>query len=86
MKKLNELAKQIAVEIEERVKNDNTSLFLLFECKDGKFSYKFSSDNYYCCDIDFACNSIDEDEYVNMSVADIEEELEYFFKENNITL
>lgn len=78
------LAKQIAAEIEKRVKNDNTTLYLLFECKDGKFSYSFSNDNYHCNDIDFACNAIDEDEYVNMSVAEIEDELVYFFKENKI--
>lgn len=86
MKTLKELAKQIAAEIEERVKNDNTTLYLLFEYKDDKFSYKFSNDNHYCSDIDFACNSIDEDEYVNMSVAEIEDELVYFFNENKITL
>lgn len=86
MNTLNELAKQIAVEIEEKVKNDNTSLYLLFECKDGKFSYKFSNDNHHCNDINFICDAIDEDEYVNMSVEDIEAELEYFFKENNISL
>lgn len=87
MKKIiNELAKQIAVEIEEKVKNNSTSLYLLFECKDGKFSYKFSNDNHHCNDINFICDAIDEDEYVNMSVEDIEEELEYFFKENNISL
>lgn len=78
------LAKQIAVEIEERVKNDNTTLFLLFECKDGKFSYSFSNDNHHCSDIHFICDAIDEDEYTNMSVADIEDELIYFFKENKI--
>lgn len=83
---MNELAKQIAAEIEEKVKNDNTTLYLLFEYKDDKFSYSFSNDNHHCNDIDFTCNSIDEDEYTNMSVADIEDELEYFFKENKITL
>lgn len=86
MKTLKELAKSIATEIEERVKNDNTSLYLLFECKDGKFSYSFSNDNHHCSDINFICDAIDEDEYTNMSVADIEDELVYFFKENKITL
>lgn len=85
-KVIKELAKQIAVEIEEKVKNNSTTLYLLFECKDGKFGYSFANDNNHCNDIDFACNSIDEDEYVNMSVEDIEEELEYFFKENKISL
>lgn len=83
-KMINELAKQIAAEIEEKVKNDSTSLYLLFKYQDGKFSYSFSNDNHHCCDIDFACDSFDE--YTNMSVAEIEEELEYFFKENKITL
>lgn len=78
------LAKQIAAEIEERVKNNNTTLYLLFKYQDGKFGYSFSNDNYYCCDIDFACDSFDEDEYTNMSVAEIEDELVYFFKENKI--
>lgn len=87
MKKIiNELAKSIAAEIEERVKNEDTTLYLLFEYKDDKFSYKFSNDNHHCCDIDFVCDSYDEKEYINMSVKDIEEELEYFFKENKIVL
>lgn len=83
---MNELAKQIAAEIEEKVKNDNTSLYLLFKYQDGKFSYSFSNDNHHCSDINFICDAIDEDEYVNMSVAEIEDELEYFFNENKITL
>lgn len=70
-----EIAKSIYSMIEELVKNDDCPLFLLLINNDGKFEYKFTNDNFYCANVNIDCISIDYKDYINMSVEDIEEQI-----------
>ena len=74
-----EIAKSIYSKIQELKLNDDSPLFLLLINNNSKFEYKFANDNFHCADINSDSISIFKDEYINMSIQDIEEQIELIF-------
>lgn len=80
--KFNEIAKSIFDAIQVKVKNNSTTKFLNFSFKNGEFKeYFFTDDILYTTD-DVEYGGIEKDEYINMSIEDIENELYYTYKES----
>lgn len=73
---MKEIAKSIYSQIEESVKNNECRCFLLLINDEGYIKYQFTNDNWHCADIDIDCISIDKKDYINMSVKDIEEQID----------
>ena len=69
---IKEIAKSIIAEIEVLVINNECSLFLLLINNKGKIEYEFTNDNWHCADVDINSISIDKEDYINMSIEDIE--------------
>ena len=74
-----EIAKSIYSKIQELKLNNDCSSFLLLINNNSKFEYKFTNDNFHCADINSDSISIYKDNYINMSIQDIEEQIELFF-------
>ena len=77
MNNINEIAKSIYNAIQVRIEEDNCPKFLNFAFKDGEFiKYFFTNDMFDSSDDTFyGCLTLDE--YTNMSIKEIEEELLY---------
>lgn len=74
---MNEIAKSIYNAIQVRIEEDNCTEFLNFAFKDGEFiKYFFTSDMFNPTD-GIVYGGLTLDEYTNMSVEEIEEELLY---------
>ena len=77
MNNINEIAKSIYNAIQVRIEEDNCTKFLNFAFKDGEFiEYFFTNDMFDSSD-DTVYGGLTLDEYTNMSIKDIEEELLY---------
>lgn len=82
MNQINEIAESIYNAIQVRVKEDNCTKFLNFAFKDGEFiEYFFTNDMFDSSD-DTVYGGLTLEEYTNMSVKDIEEELIYTLNES----
>lgn len=77
MNNIKEIAKSIHNAIEIRVKEDTCTKFLNFAFKDGEFiKYFFTSDVFSSID-NTVYGGLTLEEYTNMSIEEIEEELLY---------
>ena len=83
MKILNEIAKSIYNEIQLMVENGCCPRFLNFLFKDGKFVEYIFADDMFCSNGDEGVwGGVERNEYVNMSVKDIEDELYFTYQES----
>ena len=83
MKMLKEIAKSIYNEIQLMDENACCPRFLNFLFKDGKFvEYKFTDDIFGSTCDEGVWGGVERNEYVNMSVKDIEDELYLTYQES----
>lgn len=80
MDKIKEIAKSIYNEIQFCVKENCCKDFLNYVFKDGEFAEYFFTNDIFCTSGDEEYGGLTMDEYTNMSVEDIEEELKWFIK------
>lgn len=82
MKILNEIAKSIYGKIQVNVENGCCPRFLNFLFKEGKFvEYIFTDDIFGSTCDEGVWGGVERNEYVNMSVKDIEDELYFTYQE-----
>ena len=74
---INEIAKSIYNAIQVRIEEDNCTEFLNFAFKDGEFIKYFFTNDIFSCTDNTVYGGLTLDEYTNMSIKDIEEELLY---------
>lgn len=78
MNRLNEIAKSIYNAIQVRIEEDTCTEFLNYTFKDGEFiEYFFTRDVIYSTEDGIVYGGLTLDEYTNMSIEEIEEELLY---------
>lgn len=78
MKKIKEIAKSIYNEIQVMIEEEKRWIYLIFKFKDGEFiSYFFSSDLYYSNDDNVYGGFLMPEDYRDIRIEDIEEELLY---------
>ena len=82
MKTIKEIAKSIYDAIQVRVNEDTCYEFLNFAFKDCEFINYFFTDDIFDSSDDTVYGGLTFDEYTNMSIEDIEEELLYTQKES----
>lgn len=83
MKMLKEIAKSIYNEIQLMDENGCCPRFLNFLFKDGKFVEYIFTDDMFCSNGDEGVwGGVERNEYVNMSVKDIEDELYFTYQES----
>ena len=83
MKMLKEIAKSIFNEIQLMYENGCCPRFLNFLFKDGKFVEYIFTDDLFCSNGDEGVwGGVERNEYVNMSVKDIEDELYFTYQES----
>lgn len=82
MNKIKEIAKSIYNAIQVRIEEDTCYKFLNFAFKDGEFINYFFTDDVFDSSDDIVYGGLTFDEYKNMSIKDIEEELLYTQKES----
>lgn len=82
MNQIKEIAKSIYNAIQVRINEDTCYKFLNFAFKDGEFINYFFTDDMFDSSDDIVYGGLTSDEYTNMSIKDIEEELLYTQKES----
>lgn len=82
MNQIKEIAKSIYDAIQVRIEEDTCYKFLNFAFKDGEFINYFFTDDVFDSSDDIVYGGLTFDEYKNMSINDIEEELLYTQKES----
>lgn len=82
MNQIKEIAKSIYDAIQVRIEEDTCYKFLNFAFKDGEFINYFFTDDIFDSSDDIVYGGLTFDEYKNMSIKDIEEELLYTQKES----
>lgn len=82
MNLIKEIAKSIYNAIQVRIEEDTCCKFLNFAFKDGEFISYFFTDDMFDSSDDTVYGGLTFDEYKNMSINDIEEELLYTQKES----
>ena len=82
MNQIKEIAKSIYNAIQVRIEEDTCYKFLNFAFKDGEFINYFFTDDIFDSSDDIVYGGLTLDEYTNMSINDIEEELLYTQKES----
>lgn len=82
MNQLTEIAKSIYNEIQVGIEEDDCTKFLNFAFKDGEFIEYFFTNDIFNSSGDTVYGGLTLDEYTNMSVEDIEEELLYTLNES----
>ena len=82
MNQIKEIANSIYNAIQVRIEEDNCYKFLNFAFKDGEFINYFFTDDIFDSSDDIVYGGLTLDEYTNMSINDIEEELLYTQKES----
>lgn len=82
MNQIKEIAKSIYDAIQVRIEEDTCYKFLNFAFKDGEFINYFFTDDMFDSSDDIVYGGLTFDEYSNMSIKDIEEELLYAQKES----
>ena len=82
MNQIKEIAKSIYDAIQVRIKEDTCYKFLNFAFKDGEYINYFFTDDIFDSSDDVVYGGLTFDEYTNMSINDIEEELLYTQKES----
>ena len=86
MNQIKEIAKSIYDAIQVRIEEDTCYKFLNFAFKDGEFISYFFTDDMFDSSDDTVYGGLTFDEYSNMSIKDIEEELQVSFQESKRTL
>ena len=82
MNQIKEIAKSIYNAIQVRIEEDTCYKFLNFAFKDGEFINYFFTDDMFDSSDDIVYGGLTLDEYTNMSINDIEEEMLYTQKES----
>ena len=82
MNNIKEIAKSIYNAIQVRIEEDTCYKFLNFAFKDGEYINFFFTDDIFDSSDDVVYGGLTFDEYKNMSINDIEEELLYTQKES----
>lgn len=82
MNNIKEIAKSIYNAIQLRIEEDTCYKFLNFAFKDGEFINYYFTDDMFDSSDDTVYGGLTFDEYTNMSIKDIEEELLYTQKES----
>lgn len=82
MNNIKEIAKSIYDAIKVRIEEDTCYKFLNFAFKDGEYINYFFTDDIFDSSDDIVYGGLTSDEYSNMSIKDIEEELLYTQKES----
>ena len=82
MNNIKEIAKSIYNAIQVRIKEDTCYKFLNFAFKAGEYINYFFTDDMFDSSDDIVYGGLTFDEYTNMSINDIEEELLYTQKES----
>ena len=82
MNNIKEIAKSIYNAIQVRIEEDTCYKFLNFAFKDGEYINYFFTDDIFDSSDDIVYGGLTFDEYTNMSINDIEEELLYTQKES----
>ena len=82
MNNIKEIAKSIYDAIQVRIEEDTCYKFLNFAFKDGEYINYFFTDDMFGSSDDIVYGGLTSDEYINMSINDIEEELLYTQKES----
>lgn len=82
MNQIKEIAKSIYNAIQVRIEEDTCYKFLNFAFKDGEYINYFFTDDMFDSSDDIVYGGLTFDEYTNMSINDIEEELLYAQKES----
>lgn len=82
MNQIKEIANSIYNAIQVRIEEDTCYKFLNYAFKDGEFIGYFFTDDMFDSSDDTVYGGLTYDEYSNMSIKDIEEELLYTQKES----
>ena len=82
MNQIKEIAKSIYDAIQVRIEEDTCYKFLNYAFKDGEFINYFFTDDIFESSDDTVYGGLTFDEYTNMSIKEIEEELLYTQKES----